>query len=413
MRIVLPMLLVLILTVPVLAQEGTAEPAAGAAAIMVNDQVSLNGLLVVSSVTIDVPGWVAIHAVGQDGQPAHVVGISPVLPGTTENLTVLYDVGMSTPTLVAELHVDDTTLGMFEYDKVEGADLPITDGTAPIMSQFTVTAILAFDQQISNAVVAAVVIAPNAGTLSVYADNGGALDTGNLLGQVPLNQGTAAPVIVPLTAAPSAAGTVHFALEDASGARFTVNNVEAVDSILLSDTPVLLTAVGLPIVQDAAVTDPTPAIVPAEMSENMSGELPTSLTLNQVLSPVAGFIDVHSDFGGHPGHSLGHTAVVAGETTLLNVPFTEAAMIEGEPMSDMVQITPVVFPMLHVDDMTSGVYEYLMVPGADAPIVYNGAIVTLPVTIGMVMEGTVEPGMTGTMEAGTGGEATPAATATP
>jgi hypothetical protein len=37
--------------------------------------------------------------------------------------------------------------------------------------------------------------------------------------------------------------------------------------------------------------------------------------------------------------------------------------------------------MLHSDTNGNGVYEYLMIPGVDLPVVYNGGVVTIPVSI--------------------------------
>jgi hypothetical protein len=76
---------------------------------------------------------------------------------------------------------------------------------------------------------------------------------------------------------------------------------------------------------------------------------------------------IHADNEGRPGRVLGQTLVQAGTTA------------DVEVTLDPDGITPVLFPMLHMDTGTVGTYEFGIVEGADAPIVINGAVATAPV----------------------------------
>ncbi|MDX2140943.1 MAG: hypothetical protein SF123_22860, partial [Chloroflexota bacterium] len=81
-----------------------------------------------------------------------------------------------------------------------------------------------------------------------------------------------------------------------------------------------------------------------------------------------GFLVIHSDNGGSPGPVLGVAPVSDG---LNRDVFVE---ISGD-------ITPVVFPMLHVDTGAVGTYEFGTVEGADGPVRVFDAVLTFPINI--------------------------------
>src|SRR3954453_22824102 len=96
--------------------------------VSVSDQVVLNGKAIIDSVYSAGQGWVVIH-IDNNGQPGRVAGFAAVAPGWTYNLEVPFDATMSTPTLYAMLHVDDGTVGKYEFDGQSGLDNPvIVDG---------------------------------------------------------------------------------------------------------------------------------------------------------------------------------------------------------------------------------------------------------------------------------------------
>jgi hypothetical protein len=71
--------------------------------------------------------------------------------------------------------------------------------------------------------------------------------------------------------------------------------------------------------------------------------------------------------------------VPAGDTADVIVALDAALNPTAPP--DMIPGT--VWPMLHADTGVVGVYEYLMVPGADLPVIVDGAVVAYPVPVGM------------------------------
>src|SRR6185369_6884554 len=78
--------------------------------------------------------------------------------------------------------------------------------------------------------------------------------------------------------------------------------------------------------------------------------------VKSVLSQGPGFLVIHQDNGGKAGGVAGYAAVSDGLNTDVTVTL------------DQGDFTPVLWPMLHVDDNTVGTYEFGTVQGADAPV---------------------------------------------
>ena len=89
----------LLLALPSLAQ-GTPP------SVSVDDQISLNGKVMIASINSAGPGWVVIHS-DNNGQPGRVIGHAAVAPGWTYQLEVPIDAANATPKLYAVLNVDD------------------------------------------------------------------------------------------------------------------------------------------------------------------------------------------------------------------------------------------------------------------------------------------------------------------
>jgi len=403
------MLMTLALAVPLLAQEATPEPtpdmpapaeAGGNMGMMSSDpavqvmsQAVLNGMVTISRVDADAAGFVVIHA-DENGEPGHVVGVAAITAGGADNLAIMIDGAMATPVLHAMLHTDDNTQGVFEYNDNPAADAPLTGG----YTTFTIAAIFAYDQQpIENTVIIASAISETGGWLVVHADNNGS--PGPVLGQALINPGTNPAVIVPLAADgqtpvlwpmlhvdDNTVGTYEFGQVEGADAPVVVEGQVATRPMNATETPTVMLADG------TMLEGPqTPLIIPAmsQMLDTMTTGGSGEFTVDNVMSIGAGFIDVHADMMGHPAFSLGHTPVADGENTGVVVP------LMVPPSMPAMTITPMVWPMLHADTNSNGIYEYLKVVGADLPVIYNGAVVTVPTMVGAVDSSmaTSEPGM--------------------
>jgi len=83
-------------------------------------------------------GWVAVHT-DLAGKPGPVVGVVQVKKGTTTDLKVTLDHKVATGAYWPMLHVDDHTLGTYEFPKTPGADLPVKSGSDIVMKKIMLT----------------------------------------------------------------------------------------------------------------------------------------------------------------------------------------------------------------------------------------------------------------------------------
>jgi hypothetical protein len=122
----------------------TSAPAAPAAkasgTVSAKDQTGDGTTLSVASVELDGvdQGFIGVH-MDLDGKPGPVVGVAQVKKGTTDELVVRFDKPVTSGAFWPMLHVDDSTLGTYEFPKVKGADLPVKDGEKIVMKKITLT----------------------------------------------------------------------------------------------------------------------------------------------------------------------------------------------------------------------------------------------------------------------------------
>ncbi|SDY28503.1 hypothetical protein SAMN05661080_02960 [Modestobacter sp. DSM 44400] len=119
---------------------GSAAPVLADGSIDAADQTSDGRTMVVQSVSlagID-HGFIGVHA-DLDGKPGPVVGAAKISGGTTGDVTVTFDKPVPTGAYWPMLHVDDHTIGTYEFPAVAGADLPVKSGGEVVMKKVTVT----------------------------------------------------------------------------------------------------------------------------------------------------------------------------------------------------------------------------------------------------------------------------------
>jgi hypothetical protein len=98
-----------------------------------------------------------------------------------------------------------------------------------------------------------------------------------------------------------------------------------------------------------------------------------TVTVENVVSPGAGFIVIHADNGeGAPGPVVGFRALTPGQNNNVIVPV------------DTINVTPTLFAMLHEDTGEVGEYEFGAVEGADSPVTVDGAPVTPAFTVNLM-----------------------------
>ena len=327
--------------------------------VTVNDQVSLNGTVMIDSVYSEGPGWVVIH-VDNNGKPGRVAGEASVAAGWTYQLEVPIDTTIATPVLYAMLHVDDGQIGVYEFDGQSGLDNPVMVNGQMVTPAFNVSILRAYDQFIQNdTFTAASVTLQQDGWLVIHSDANG--KPGPVLGHERVLAGTTKNVQVTLDANGRTEVLWPMLHIDTGTA-----GVYEFGTVAGADPPVVTRGV-------MAVT-PIWTVPHVRVADQIvvhgdnQGAPNTTLAVESVLAEVPGWLVIHSDGGGKPGPVVGFIGVPAGLSTNLTV--------NGLNPN---KVTPVLWPMLHVDDHSIGDYEFGTVSGADAPVMVDGKVLTFPI----------------------------------
>ena len=348
----LSLLLCLLLVVPAFAQSGTPS-------VSVSDQVSLNGKVIIDSAFSAGQGFVVIH-IDNGGQPGRVAGFAPVAPGWTYNLEVPIDATLATPTLYAMLHVDDGVVGKYEFDGQSGLDNPVIVNGQVVTPAFKINSIRAFDQFITgDQFVAAAVTVQQDGWLVIHSDKDG--KPGPVLGEERVLAGTATNVAVTL----QADGRTEVLWPMLHVDDNTIGTYEF-GTVAGADAPIVVRGVlaSAPFWTVPHVRVANQVIVRGDDQ----GAPNTSLQVESALSKGPGFVVIHVDKDNAPGPVAGYVAVKDGINTDLTIDNLDAS-----------KLTPVLWPMLHVDTGTVGEYEFGTVAGADSPVTVDGNVVTFPI----------------------------------
>jgi hypothetical protein len=188
------------------------------------------------------------------------------------------------------------------------------------------------------------------GFVVIHQDNAGA--PGPVIGYRSINAGDNYNVEVPidvLSATPVLQAMLH--VDDCAVGVYEFGTVEGCDA---------------PSMTDAGMVSPAFGITLLAVNEQLV--LGDSITVSNVIMSTDGFVVIHADNDGAPGPVLGYVAVSASAS---NVGIGVAL--------DPVGLTPVLHPMLHVDDCEAGVYEFGAVEGCDAPLFVDEEIVMVEI----------------------------------
>lgn len=219
------------------------------------------------------------------------------------------------------------------------------------------------------------VVSDGIGFLVVHADNEGA--PGMVLGFAPLTDGLNENVEVELdtaNATPVLYAMLH--TDDNTEGEYEFGAVEGADAPVAVDGAVVTPAfnTNLVVVRDQV-------LLPGD-----GGEVAETVTLTAdvVMSDGPGFLVIHADNEGAPGPVLGF-ASVDGMTEGVTVELASA------------DVTPVVWPMLHVDTGEVGTYEFGTVEGADGPVMLGESVVTFPINVAPSFAGEAQAVVDGTV----------------
>jgi hypothetical protein len=341
-------------------------------AIHAHDQL-VDGSFTAESVTIDQPGFLALH-IQQDGGPGPVIGTALLSAGTSTDVTVEFTNNDVLPTgvMYPMLHYDTDNNGVYEFAGGELDGIVVTGGQPAFDAVWTVPHMQAEGQVIiySDATAAAMgdtsgttptfhahsVLLDQPGFLVVHIDQDGG--PGPVAGFVYLEAGSHEEVEVPLDQlgideiTTSVYPMLHYDTDDNGLYEFAGGEL---DGIVVVD--------GVP--QFFGVN-----IAPSFVGAAQAVSADNTLTFSEVLADAPGFLVIHDDNGGSPGPVLGQVRVHEGLNR--NVVVT---LDLGSPS------TTTVFPMLHYDTNLNGQYEFAG-GELDGPTVVRGNVVVGPLDIG-------------------------------
>jgi hypothetical protein len=343
----------LAVALPTFAQQPDLAPS-----VTVKDQVVAG---VVPTVTVQevispVQGFIVIHN-QVDGSFGPVIGVRPVAAGVNRNVEVtLSDVDKATPVLYAMLHEDTGEVGVYEFGAVQGADGPIIVDGAPVSPAFNAFVLQADHQPlVDNSVTVRVAAMNTDGFVVVHAEDNGSF--GAVLGATPIAAGTNMEVTIALEGnlTPRVWPMLHF--DTGVVGTYEFGTVPDTDGPVALDGFVAT----FPISTVPAMTVLDQVVL---ASDGMTS--PAMVLANSVYSQGAGWLVIHADNEGAPGPVLGAAPLADGINRNVMV------AIEGD-------ITPVLWPMMHIDTGVIGEYEFGMVEGADGPVFVEGNVVTFPI----------------------------------
>lgn len=322
------------------------------------DQLVTGGFVTVDSIYSESTGFVVIHRTSDGG----VAGVSrPLAAGWTNNLRINIDPRKAEAQMSAMLHVDNNVVGTYEFGAVQGADGPVQVNGELVNPIFNAQVLDVTDQKlVNNEVTVRAVAVPVDSWVVIHADNGGTF--GGVLGQTFVPAGTSTDVKVALS------GDVTSSLWPMLHVDTGAAGVYEFGAVQGADGPVVVngTVATFPIwtVNHIRVADQI-----AVRGDNLPGATemapPTpTITARSVLSDGPGILVIHANDNGNAGAILGAAFVPDG--------LSENVVVELDPTAGL---TPVVWPMLHVDAGTVGVYDGLDVDGVafagDRPVTFT------------------------------------------
>lgn len=354
-------------------EEDDMAPMNPTGSLTVSDQaLTENNSIIISSVTLDMDGWIVVHASTADGGPVVPDIISEpkmVSAGTASNVEVMLnsDVEIADGDVVwVMLHTDDGTSGTYEFDGSNGLDGPILDDNGNIVmtsialsvnSEPTGT-LTVMDQTLSqNMVHVSNVTLDRSGWIVVHASTGEGPVVPAIISEPKMvSAGSTDDVMVEITDFTdlSDGATLYVMLhtDDGTAGEYEFDGANGFDNPIFDEE-------GNIVMTGITVSAPSISVENQVVSENM-------VSIGEVKAAVDGWLVIHADNGeGAPGDVLGQTMVMAGANSDVMVDLGSATFAGGEKL----------FPMLHIESPADG--EYGFPDNGDGPEVFGENVVVV------------------------------------
>lgn len=321
------------------------SPTATMPAIAVADQIITDeGNIIIASVVSNEPGWVVVYQ-WQNGDLGEILGHTAVDMGLNNDLIVVVDPVLATPTLAAILHVDQGEPESFEFP--DGPDIPLLYESAQIATTFvpefqlSTPIITISNQEVLEDGLIRVdsVLAQEAGWLVLHADDKGQL--GPYLGSTPIMPGLNESLQVHI---PWRQGTttLHAVIYEDHAREHRLD-------IPGEDTPKLIN--GTPVVKTFNVSYPPDLFV---LDQPV---IEGKFKVERVVSNGPGWLVVYFDNEGEPGLIIGYAPLADGVNEDIEVEIVETA------------VTNPLHLRLHEDSEPGDDFDF---PRVDPPVVYDG-----------------------------------------
>lgn len=334
-------------------------------AVRVSDQfLDPPDAVTVAEVVSAGPGFVVIHE-DDEGVIGAVIGVAEV--GNGANLDVVVELDRAVrqkERLYAMLHRDTNMIGVYEFEGLGSPDGPVLDRAGEVVApafEVRFVDLEVFDQSVdpTTEVTIAAVSSNGPGFVVVQADAGGS--PGEVLGSAPVQTGTTANVVVPLSRSVVFDERLHATLHVDVG---QVGVFEPGDAM---DVPAELR--GQPVRSALAVR-----FAPKVVASDQVASPATTVVVDDVISGGPGWVVIReAAANGTRGAAIGYAPLVNGTNTAVSVSLDRPA-VDGETL----------WAVLHVDRGQPGVLE-ISDPFAppDAEVNVNGVAVqaTFSVTV--------------------------------
>jgi len=320
--------------------------------LVVSDQEVLkDGIITIDLVAATKPGWIALHH-DEGGRPGQMAAYAPVQSGTNQDLALAVNWREATTQLHAVLYEDMGEVGHFEDVVI---DHPVRLEGIQITTLFE--AIFPPDVYVLNQPVVdgnvkierAVSYGP--GWLVIYFDDEGVL--GNIIGQVPLEDGINEQIIVPIVES-AATPLLHIVLHKDTG---------EMDQFEFPIADPMITHEGIVPLPITFRTDAGNYLITRDQPISSDG----TIEITMIVVDEDAWIVIYDDQEGEPGEMLGRTWIPAGlhrHTTVNIDPELAAGTLHA---------------VLHVDAGTPKEFEF---PDSyDIPFRRNSSVIDAPIDI--------------------------------
>ncbi len=290
--------------------------------VVVSSQDAKSGVIKITDVISNGPGWIAIHVQNPDGSPGNQeIGFTHVNNGDNQNVQVTIDTSKITPVLFAMLHTDAGQLGSYEFP---GPDVPQMVGGNMVVTPFYSSLALAAN---------ATMVMPNMQVTSPASST-----------QMPA--GTMAATEMPAATQTMMPAQTVMPAQTMTPTQTTMP-MPAATAVPTAAAPGMIMATAVPGMQPVV-----------EVSNQQIAN--DTVTISRVVSNGPGWIVVYTSVNDQPGELIGYTAVKDGENKDVVVKV------------DASKATPNLFALLHQDAGQVGKFEF---PGPDAPLMIGAQMI--------------------------------------